>query len=97
MRMTTGDEKQDIWVQQMRTVQKPRQRKVKEGHHDLSERKSISVRRGNTLLTVVFFKKGREGVARKGQKGTTGQRNHTDFTLFQRESQNGGNYKKKLN
>lgn len=62
MQMTREDEKQDIWVQQMRTVQKLRQQKVKEGHQDLCERKSISVTTGNTLLTVrkenrFFFRK----------------------------------------
>lgn len=74
--MTTGDEKQDVWVQQIRTVQKPRQRKVKEGHHDLSERKSIIVRRVNTLLTKrkenrlfwFFFKKKGRGWQEKGRR-----------------------------
>lgn len=43
--MTTGDEKQDIWVQQMRTVQKIRQWKVKEEHRDKTYR---STRRGTS-------------------------------------------------
>lgn len=49
--------------------------KVKEGHHDLSERKSISVRRGNMLLTKRkenrFFrgKKGRGGEKKWQEKG----------------------------
>lgn len=46
--MTTRDEKQDIWVEQMRTAKKAGQTKVKEGHHDLSERQNTCVRKGNT-------------------------------------------------
>lgn len=53
----------DIWVPQMRTVQKPRQKKVKKEHHGMSEKSiSIEVWRVNSWL------KGRK----TGEKGGRG-------------------------
>lgn len=75
-------------MQQMRTVQKPRQRKVKERHRDLSERKNIIVRRGNTLLTTrkeervgFFLKKGRRW-QEKGRKVTQAREITQAFPYF---------------
>lgn len=68
MQMTTGDEKQDICVQQMRTVQKIRQQKVKEEHHDRIDRSSTTRRRTSDYKEENKLKKKKKVIGSKKRK-----------------------------
>lgn len=86
MQMTTGDEKQDIWVQQMRTVQKIRQQKVKEEHHDRIDRSTTTRRRTYDYKEENKFKKKKKSDRKQEKEEKLPQvREMADISIFQRE------------